>query len=295
MLVVLVLATPAYAQQGGTVVLTPQVVNQLLTGLKAGEAERETARKEDSPYSRYNQEKAAYAAAKSKCDAAQANWPQRVMANPKLNDKYQAYIQKMMEATQKQDQKRTAAYQDSAAAMMSPSCLVKEPQQPSEYYDLERAIEVRAESVEVKASGMGRGELAMVKERSDAILRNSAGADISASEKSAVNAKAAELKELMGIQEQPAQRAGKTAPEPAAEAVAEPVSDTASGNGADAAAAAQANQMGSCMAKNMEKHKAEMEELQKQAEAAQKAGDTAKLIQIAQQIQQIQMAGCTGQ
>src|SRR6476646_5091561 len=126
---VLLLATPAAAQQGGTIVLTPQVVNQLVTGLKAGQAERDAAAKEDTPYGKYLRAQQAYTAAKSKCEAAQASWPQRAAANPKLTDKYSALMQKMVDAMQKQDQKLAAVYQDSAMALMSPSCLVKEPEQ----------------------------------------------------------------------------------------------------------------------------------------------------------------------
>jgi hypothetical protein len=284
-------ANTAAPAQGGTIVLTSEVVGQLLTGLKAGQAERDAAAKEDTPYGRYIRGKKAYAEAKPKCEAAQATFPQRAAANQKMNDKYSALTQKMVDAMQKQDQKLAAIYQDSAMAMMDPSCVVKQPEQPKEFYDAERAVEVRAEKAEVKASGWSAGELAMVKERTDAILRGATAADVSASEKSAVAAKSAELKPLMGIQVEPAQRAQKTEPAGAPA----PVPAAAPTPAPDPQATAAANKMGACMAKNMEAHKSELESLQKQAEAAQKAGDQSKLMAIAQRLQEIQMAGCTGQ
>jgi hypothetical protein len=284
-------ANTAAPAQGGTIVLTSDVVGQLLTGLTAGPAERDAATKEDTPYGRYTRAKKAYADAKPKCEAAQAAWPQKAAANQKLNDKYSALTQKMVDAMQKQNQKLAAIYQDSAMAMMDPSCVVKQPDQPRHFYDAEREVEVRAEKAEVKASGWSAGELAMVKERTDAILRGATAVDVSASEKSAVAAKSAELKPLMGIQVEPAQRAQKTepaaAPTPAAAAATAPAPDPE--------ATAAANKMGTCMAKNMEAHKSEIESLQKQAEAAQKAGDQSKLMAIAQRMQEIQMAGCIGQ
>ena len=49
---------------GGTVVLTDQVVAQLIEGMNAAAAEREAAKTGDTPYGRYNKESAAYEAAK---------------------------------------------------------------------------------------------------------------------------------------------------------------------------------------------------------------------------------------
>ena len=276
-------ATPA---QGGTIVLTSDVVSQLVTGLKAGQAERDAAANEDSPYGRYLKGKKAYAAAKPKCEAAQASWPQRAAANQKLNHKYSRVTQKMVDAMQKQDQKTAAIYQDSAMAMMDPSCVVKEPEQPKDYYEAERAVEVRAEKAEVKASGWTPSELAMVKERTDAILRGTPAADISASEKSAVSARAAELKPLMGLGEQPVARAQKPAPAPA------PAPATAPTPQVDAQATAAGSDMNNCMMKNMQSHQTELQALGQRAQAAQKAGDQAAMMAIADTVQQIQMAGC---
>ena len=283
-------ANAAAPAQGGTIVLTTEVVGQLLTGLEAGQAERDAAAKEDTPYGRYVRGAKAYAEAKPKCAAAQESWPQRAAANGKLNTKYARLTQKMVDAMQKQDHKMAAIYQDSAFAMMSPSCVVKEPERPKDFYDSERAVEVRAEQAEVKASGWTGGELAMVKERADAILRGTPAGDISASEKSAVAAKAGELKPLMGIQEQPPVQAEKPAATPAP-AEAPPAAAVPT---PDSATMAAANQVGACMAKNVQTHQKEMESLQKQAEAAQKAGDQSKLMAIAQRVQAIEMAGCMG-
>ena len=54
-------AANAAAPGGGTIVLTDDVVGQLLTGLKAGKAERAAAAKEDTPYGQYLKAQAAYA------------------------------------------------------------------------------------------------------------------------------------------------------------------------------------------------------------------------------------------
>jgi hypothetical protein len=263
--------------QGGTIVLTSDVVNQLLTGLKAGQAELEGAAQEDTPYGRYKKAEAAYAVAQPKCQAAQANFPQRAAANQKLNDKYSAMTQKMVDAMQKQDHKRAEIYQDSAMAMMDPSCVVKRPEQPKDYYEAERAAEVRAEKAEVKASGMSGGELAMVKERVTAILQGSTPGDASASEKAAVSAKSAELKPLLGFKEPTPARA--TTPAPAA--TPEPASAAPA---SDPQASAVASQMGECMSKNIQAHQAEIEALGKRAQAA--------LMAIADTVQRLQTAGC---
>src|SRR4051795_631516 len=59
--------TPA---QGGSVVLTADVVSQLITGLKAGQAGHDAAAKSDgNSYGRYQKEKRAYADAHVKCES----------------------------------------------------------------------------------------------------------------------------------------------------------------------------------------------------------------------------------
>jgi hypothetical protein len=273
--------------RGGTVVLTPDVVNQLINGLKAGQAERDAIVKEETSYGRYKKAEAAYAAAKPKCAAAQESFPQRAAGNQKMLDKYSGLTQKMVAAQEKQNQKLAAIYYDSAMAMMDPSCIVKEPTRPDDYYEGERQAEVRAGKAEVKASGLGAGEYAMAKERADAILRGATGADISASEKSAVRAKATALKPLMGIQEQPVVQAvtapADTAPSPA---------PTPAANQPTPEMTAAAQNMGACMTKNMQAHQKEIEAFAQQAQAAQKAGNQAKLMAIADTVQRIQMAGC---
>jgi hypothetical protein len=272
--------------QGGTIVLTTEVVNQLLTGLKAGQVELQAAAHENTPYGHYKKAEAAYDEAKPKCEAAQATFPQRAAANQKLSDKYSAMTQKMVDAMQKQDQKRAAIYQDSAMSMMDPSCVVKQPEQPKDYYEAQRAAEVQAEKAEVKASGMTGGELAMVKERATAILQGATPSDASASEKAAVSAKSAELKPLLGFKEPIAARATKPAPAPA------PAPAAATAPAPDPQTSAMASKMGECMSKNMQAHQAEIEALGKRAQAAQKTQDQAALMAIADTMQQIQMAGC---
>ena len=277
----------AAAQQpaaGGTVVLTPDVVDRLLTGLKAGQAERAAAAKENTPYGGYEKAKAEYAAAKPKCEAGQATFPQRAAANQKMSDKYSAFTEKMMKAQTKGDMKLMEIYSDSALAMMDPSCVVKQPTQPDNYYEAQREVDTRAEKAEVKASGFSQGELAMAKERATAILQgDTPPGDASAAEKSAVSAKSAELKPLLGMAEPPAARAMKPAPAPAAAAAPAPASPQVS-------PVAQATT--DCMTKNTLDHQAELEALGKRAQAAQAAGDMAKVMAIADTLRQIQMAGC---
>lgn len=281
-------AANAAGAQGSTIVLTGDVVNQLLTGLKAGQAEREAAAKEDTPYGRYKKGESAYAEAEPKCQAAQQTWPSRAAANQKMLDKYSALTEKMVAAQGKGDYKLMGIYQDSAMGMMDPSCVVKKPDQPKDYYEAERAVETRAEAKELKASALGQNELALVKERAIAILGNTPPPDASASEKSAVGAKASELKPLLGFRAEPA-REVKTAAAPAPAAAPVPAAAQPTPE-----MSAAANSMSACMTKNMQTHQAEIEKLAEQGKAAQAAGDQDKLMAIAQSLQQIQMAGCTG-
>jgi hypothetical protein len=282
-------APAAPGDQGGTIVLTDDVVKQLLAGLKAGQAEREAGAKEDTPYGRYKKAEAAYTEAQPKCEAAQQTFPQRAGTNQKMADKYSAYTEKMVAAQGKQDYKLMQIYQDSAMAMMDPSCVVKKPEQPKDLYQTQRDIDVRVEKAEAFASGFTPGELAMVKERAIAILSGSTPpGDASPMEKSAVSAKSAELKPLLGFAEQPTAQATRTEPTPA------PAPAPAAAPAPDPQMSAAASKMGNCMAKNVQSHQAEIQALSKRAQAAQKAQDQAKLMAIADTMQQIQMAGCMG-
>jgi hypothetical protein len=140
--------TAAGAPADGAVVLTDDVVGQLIAGLEAAQAEREAAAKADTPYGRYQQALAAYDVAKPKCEAAQQTFPSRMAADQKLADKYGKLVDKMVEAQSKGDLKTGAAYGDSAMAMMDPSCTVKQPQQPDNYYEDKRKIDAGAEQSE---------------------------------------------------------------------------------------------------------------------------------------------------
>jgi hypothetical protein len=272
------------ARDGGIVVLTTDVVDQLLTGLKAGKAERDAAMKEDTPYGRYKKSQAAYEVARPKCEAAQPVFYQRAARSQKLIDKYDALNEKMLAAQAKGDAKRVTIYQDSALALMDPSCTVKEPEQPKDYNTAERAAETRAEGKEIAASGFSQSELAMLKERAIAILSNSTPpGGASAGEKSAVAAKSAQLKPLLGIRDVPPVQAAKAAPKAAPEAAAVPSSPAMPPGAAD---------MSECMMKNMEKHEAKIEALGKRAEAAQEAGNQQLLMAIADTLNRLQMGGC---
>jgi len=277
-------APAARGANGGTIVLTDEVVGQLLAGLQAGRAEREAAAMEDTPYGQYQKGAAAYAEAKSKCEAAQQTFPTRMAADEKMMARYQKIMDQMSAALQKGDQAKAAVYQDQALAMMDPGCAVKEPKQPDGYYEAQRDLDSRAEKQEVKASGLTAGE------RAAAVLQGATPpGDASPMEKSAVSAKSAELKPLLGIQEQPAARATKSAPEP----TPEPAAATVPAQPAvDPQMAANAQAMGNCMAKNIQSHQVQIEALSKRAQAAQAANDNQKLLAIADTVQRIQMAGC---
>jgi hypothetical protein len=263
-------------------VLTGEVVNQLLAGLKAGKAEREAAAKQDTPYGRYKKAEAAYAVAKPKCEAAQPGFYQRVGANPKLADKYSALTEKMVAAQGKGDMKLMVIYQDSAMAMMDPSCVVKQPEQPKGYYEAQRDLDTRAEKKEIETSGFSRNDLGVVKERATAILEGvTPPGGVSATEKSAVSAKSAELKPLLGVEDKPPAQAAKPAPAPA---------PTAPAVGPQVSPAASA--MSACMMNNIQKHEAKLEALGERLEAAESAGNNAKMMAIADTMQRIQMAGC---
>jgi hypothetical protein len=277
-------ATPAPPPDAGMIVFTPDVVNQLLSGLKAGQAERDAAMQEETPYGRFKKADAAYEAARPKCEAAQPGFYQRGAANPKMLDKYQSLTEKMVAAQGKGDMKLAAIYQDSAMAMIDPSCVVKKPEQPKDYYEFERAAEVRAQAKEVEVSGFSSKDLAMMKERAISILGNTeVPGGASASEKSAVSAKSSQLKPLLGMREPEPVQAAKPAPEPApVPAAAQPSPEMS----------AYASNMSDCMVKNMQKNEAKLEALGKRAEAAQKAGNQQQLMAIADTLQRIQMAGC---
>ncbi|MBA3259869.1 MAG: hypothetical protein H0T68_10460 [Gemmatimonadales bacterium] len=286
-LVALASATPVSAQLGGdagTIVLTADMVERLVAGLEAGEAERQVAAKEDTPYDRHSRAVATYETAKSKCQQGQQTFANRMAADEKMMDEYNALINEMVEAQGRGDSRVAMAYNDSAMAMQDPSCIVKEPQQPGDYYAAQREIDSRAERQAMKASGFTRSELAQVRERAEAVLRGGTPpGDLSASETKAVSARAGELKPLLGIQDPPppghcqgrAGTAGSGRP--------------ARGHGTSGASA-----MGECVTRNAAKHENELRALGERAEAAQQAGNTGKLMAIADTMQQLQMAGCQG-
>jgi hypothetical protein len=274
---------PAATEQ--TLVLTPDVVDRLVAGLKAGAAEREAAKKEDTPYGRYQKAKAAYEVAKPKCEAAMQPGIQRIAADEKKNARYQRLAEKMMEAANRKDYVAQQAYSDSSMAMIDASCTVKQPEEPKDYNDERRAIDNRAEQATLKASGFTGKEFGQVSDRTIAILaQNPPPTDVSASEKAAVKAKDPELKSLLGIRDAQEERIAKQAPAPAPAVVADTVKPTA--------APSPAVSVNECMVKNVQAHEAEIQALGDRGSAAQQAGNTALMMAIADSIQQIQFAGC---
>lgn len=285
-------AAPAPAEAAGgngaggqeAVVLDEKLVDQYIAGLKAGNAEREAAKKENTPYGQYLRDSEAYKAAKAKCDAAHETFTTRMLADSVLRERYSAAADKMIKAQEAGDQKKQEAWADSAMAMMDPACLVKEPKQPDDYYEAQRKIDSRAEEAAIKNSKLTRSEFAMAQERAWMILQGQTPpGDASASEKAAVNNRSAELKPLLGLEEKPAARAAKPAaapaPAPAPVAPASGMSDAQM-------------KTAKCNAKNAEKNQKEIEALGLRAQAAAQANDVAKAMAISDTIRQLQSAGC---
>ena len=272
------------ADRGGMIVLTKDVVNQLVAGLKAGQAVREAAAKEDTPFGRYQKARTAFAVAQPKCEKAQQTFYMRAESNKKLFNKWTAYNDKVTAAQEKNDLKLALMYQDSALALQDPSCIVKEPEQPKGYYEAQRDLDARAEKNEIETSGFSRNDLGVVKERTIAILEGATPpGGASATEKSAVSAKSAELKPLLGVKDQPPAQAAKPAPAP----TPTPTAPTAGPQMSPAASG-----MSACMMNNIQKHEAKLEGLGERLEAAESAGNNAKMMAIADTMQRIQMAGC---
>jgi hypothetical protein len=281
-------APPAKApagSDGSIIVLTPDVVDRLMTAIKAGKAERQTAVTEDTPYGRYLRAQAASEAAKSKCDAAQQGWVTRMSADEKLAKRSQALLDGMTNAAGRQDTAAMRAYQDSTLTMIDPSCTVQAPGRPDDFSDMERAIDDRAEQATLKAGNFTATEYGQVNERVIAILSDAtAPGGASPAEQAAVTAKGPELKKLLGFHDAQQERIGKSAPAPAA------VADTAPPPAMPTAASAATD----CMARNAQKHEAEIQALGERGQAANKAGNTAAMMAIADTINRMTMAGCAG-
>ena len=155
---------------GGMVVLTPEVVDNLLAGGRAEKVERDRAAQEDTPYGRHIRAKAAYEAAKTTCGAAQATWGQRAAADEALAARYSAAMDKAMAAQGKGDM---VAYENGmyeALGVMDPSCAVRDPQQPADFYEAKRAVDERANQANKRATGLTDREYGMASDRAIAIL-----------------------------------------------------------------------------------------------------------------------------
>ena len=282
-------AGPATQQQ---LVLTPAVLDRMVAGIKARSAVHEAAKKEDTPYGRYHKDYAAYEtklatykAAKSKCDAAVAAFPQRMAADQKLMDKYTAYMDKAQEAMAKGDNEHYAEYTYEALGLADPGCKVrepKEPEKPDNYWDLQVAVDGRAEEAALKTADMSRWEFGKTNDDVIGILSGSPPPDRTPSEKSAVNTRGAELKELMGL--------NQPAPAATPAAAAAPAAAPAAVQGP--AMPPGAVKVSDCEVKNLEKHQAEVDALGSRGEAAEKAGNTALMMAIADTINRIRTAGC---
>ena len=203
--------------------------------------------------------------------------------------KSQKLLDKMIDAQSRQDTAAARVISDSTLALVDPSCVVKQPERPSDYYDAERAINERAEQATLKAADFSSGrELGYASDRAIAILTDQAP-DASASEKSAVSAKDAELKSLLGIRSAQEARVSKQGKASASRDTVTPAPAPAPAAPTVPSGAVAVNQ---CMMKNVEAHQAEIEALGNRGDAARKAGNNALMMAIADSIQRIQYAGC---
>jgi hypothetical protein len=156
-----------------------------------------------------------------------------------------------------------------ALGIIDPSCAVKDPQQPEDYYDAQRAVDERAEQARQKATGYTGRELGLASDRVIAILTGSEPpGGVSASEKSAVSARDPELKSAFGIREAQEERVAKQAPAPAPAPVQA------------AAPAPAAPPVNECMVKNVQAHENEIQALGDRGSAAKNAGNTALMMAI---------------
>ncbi|HVK00328.1 MAG TPA: hypothetical protein VM365_05655, partial [Gemmatimonadales bacterium] len=171
---------------------------------------------------------------------------------------------------------------DSMAMIFDPACTVKDPPQPSDMYDQQRAVDEGAESAAQQASGLDGREMGAATDRTIAIIQDAPPPDVSPSEQQAVDKREKELKDLMGLNPPPEARAPKPAPAPAA--APPPPAATAADPSQQAAA--------ECMSKNAKKNEKEVKRLGEAASAAANAGDVTKAMVYADSINKIQTAGC---
>jgi hypothetical protein len=277
-------AAPAAAAAGGTLVLDDDVIERIIKGLHAAKAYREDAAKANTPYGRQMQARAAYTEAKPKCEAAQQTFATRMVADPKLQEKNSAYLDRMLKANEKGDTAAQRAWGDSLAGLQDPACTVKDPVQPNDFYDQQQAVEQGAAQAELKASDFDGRESGQAKDRAIAIIQDAPPPDVSPSEQQAVDKREKELKELMGLNPPPQARAPKPALAPAAAPAAVAPAAPAMDSGQQAAA--------QCMSKNTQKNEQELKRLGEAAAAAGNAGDMAKAMVYADSINRLQTAGC---
>jgi hypothetical protein len=192
--------TGGATKDAGMIVLTDEVLDKLIAGLEAAEAERKAADAADTPYGRYKQGRLAYDKARPKCEQARQTFLNRLATDEKLSAKYNVLVQKMVDAQGRGDQAAVAAYNDSTLIMQDASCGVKEPQLPDDFYETHREVNNRAEQAAMKKSGFSRSELSQVRERAELVLRQGTPpSDLSPSEKAALDSRAPQLKPLLGI------------------------------------------------------------------------------------------------
>ena len=271
---------------GGTIVLDDDVLDRYLVYFRTVEAEREAAKKEDTPYGRYLKAEAAAIAAEEKCKAAQTTWAQRLLKDEKLMQRSNAMSEKMNAAMEKQDTHKSRVYGDSMLALVDPACLVKErPPRPENWNDMQRQVDERADKKGTEASDLEGRDRGQIVERAIAILKDAPGPDISQSEIAAVKKRETELERALGLEEVPPARAGKAAPAAA---------DTAPPAPAVPQPTAQQKAFGECANKNAQENDKEVKRLGELAAAAAEARNTGLAMVYSDSIRQIMQQGCTG-
>lgn len=275
-------AAPAAARGEETLVLDDELIDRLIKGLRARDAHKAAAAKEDTPYGRYHKGKAAYAEAKAKCDAAIQAYPSLLAADPKRAEKngerIEVYSEKMIAAQQKGDTAAQRMWGDSVALLYDPACVVKDPEQPRDFHDQQRAVDEAAEKASHETAGLDGREMGAAVDRAIAILEDQPPPDVSQSEQEAVNKREQELKELMGLAPPPQARTPKPPPAAPAQAGPQPT--------------AGQREMADCAVRNAKKHEKKLAELGQKAAAAGEANDMATAMVYADSINRLQMEGC---
>ena len=138
--------------------------NQLITGLKAGEAEREkAAHSDDNSYGRYQKAERAYTDAQAKCEADRQAWAMK--GNAKEADKPNALIEKSLKARKSGTTRPPDFFQDSVSVLQGGPCRLSGEAAGAANGLIRSEREIRCAGAEgrtvARGAGLGAGEFAM--------------------------------------------------------------------------------------------------------------------------------------